>query len=94
MWCVSQFGNRNQSQETHLCSSPINPSFAIGVNVEQNQALHQVREDELITETFWGFTAWLLSGNTANLSTITELDSQKTLPGCTIQLRLQSQRYS
>lgn len=33
--------------ERYLGGSPVNPSFAIRVNVEQNQALHLVREDQL-----------------------------------------------
>lgn len=33
--------------DRHLGGSPVNPSFAIGVDVEQNQTLHQVGEDQL-----------------------------------------------
>lgn len=31
----------------YLGGSPVDPSFAIGVDVEQDQTLHQVREDQL-----------------------------------------------
>lgn len=31
----------------YLCGSPVDPAFAIGINVEQNQTFHQVGEDQL-----------------------------------------------
>lgn len=31
----------------YLGGSPVNPAFAVGVDVEQNQTLHHVREDQL-----------------------------------------------
>lgn len=34
-------------EERYLGSSPVNPSLAIGVDVEQNQTLYQLREDQL-----------------------------------------------
>lgn len=37
-------------RDRYLGCSPINPAFAIGVNIEQNQTLHQVREDQLRAE--------------------------------------------
>lgn len=36
-----------QLLDRYLCSSPVNPAFAIGIDVEQNQTFHQVREDQL-----------------------------------------------
>lgn len=35
------------AEEHHLAGCPVDPPFAIGVDVEQNQTLHQVREDQL-----------------------------------------------
>lgn len=31
----------------HLGGGPVNPAFAVGVNIHQHQPFHQVREDEL-----------------------------------------------
>lgn len=33
--------------DRYLGGSPVNPAFTIGVDVEQNQTLHQVGEDQL-----------------------------------------------
>lgn len=38
--------------DKYLGGSPVNPAFAIGVDVEQNQTFHQVREDQLNRERF------------------------------------------
>lgn len=40
-----------QLLDRYLCSSPVNPAFAIGIDVEQNQTFHQVREDQLKANT-------------------------------------------
>lgn len=34
----------------YLSGSPVDPAFTIGVDVEQNQTLHHVREDQLRAE--------------------------------------------
>ena len=39
----------------HLGGRPVDPSFAVGVDVEQNQTLHQVGEDQLRAESTDGF---------------------------------------
>lgn len=35
---------------SHLGGSPVDPAFAVGVDVHQHQSLHQVREDKLRRE--------------------------------------------
>lgn len=34
----------------YLAGGPVDPALPVGVDVEQHQALHQVREDQLRTE--------------------------------------------
>lgn len=86
--------------DRYLGGSPVNPAFAIGVDVEQNQTLHQIREDQLKPEDIRNTCKTSLGFRGSKLSTLqsgvgeSECDLQQAWPECTTQLRLQSQRCS